>query len=264
MAESFQGIDDKLERAVAHINNLDRQLAAFADQEPYSVRVQKDPHEGDFIGRLIAVKNPNVGAPDVSMVLLAGEVLYQLRSALDHLVHQLVIRSGNASKLETSRRHQFPIFKDPDRYAARAAGMIDGVSKSIASLIEGEQPYKRRPDAPENDPLWILQDLNNTDKHRIIPVTIVALDIARAQADNTSGDLFTVQGAVPLEHDKMLFSFRFIDAGRYDNIHANLTCAVSFQQAMEISGVAVGMDTMLWRINSRVWHIVEMLQKMPT
>jgi hypothetical protein len=33
---------------------------------------------------------------------------------------------------------------------------------------------------------------------------------------------------------------------------------------MEISGVAVGMDTMLWRINSRVWHIVEMLQKMPT
>ncbi len=139
--------------------------------------------------------------------------------------------------------------------------MIDGVSKSIASLIEGEQPYKRRPDAPESDPLWILQDLNNTDKHRIIPVTIVVLSLARARSDDTPGDLFTVEGTVPLEDGKVFF--QFVDNGAHENIHAKLACTVSFQQATEISGITVGMDDMLWSITSRVSQIVEEFRNLP-
>src|SRR5713226_5795182 len=108
MTAALFGIDKKLERAVAHINNLQRQITVFRNQTPYTARVQVDTdYRGQRVGRLVAVKNFRVGDPDISMILLAGEAIYQLRSALDHLVHQLVILCGNATKLETSRRHQF-------------------------------------------------------------------------------------------------------------------------------------------------------------
>ena len=48
------------------------------------------------------MKDYDAGEPDVSLVLLAGEILYQLRSSLDHLVHQLVILSGNEERLKTA------------------------------------------------------------------------------------------------------------------------------------------------------------------
>ena len=39
-------------------------------------------------------------------------IVYQLRSSLDHLVHELVILSGNAEKLKDSRKCTAPGFLD--------------------------------------------------------------------------------------------------------------------------------------------------------
>ncbi len=254
MTPSLKGIDAKLKRAVTHISNLQRQVATFADREPNSVRVDERPQQSGAIGHLTAIRNPSVGPPDIDMVLLAGEALYQLRSALDHLVHQLVILSGNAPKLTGSKRHQFPIFENADGYGTRAPGMIDGVSKDIAQLIEGEQPYFRRPHAPREDPLWILQDLNNTDKHRVIPTTMVQLGTAEARADNQSGVLFYVNGSIELKDDEVFFTYTH--DGRYENIRAKLRCSIAFAQAPELGGMGMGMDHRLFNIAIRVDHVV--------
>lgn len=256
MAHPLAGVDAKLDRAVTHINNLQQQVAVFADREPYTVRVDEKPQQGGTVGHLTAVRNHSVGPYDVGMVLLAGEALYQLRSALDHLLHQLVILNGNAAKLIGSRQHQFPIFETSDGYRANAPRKIDGVSNHVARLIEGEQPYSRRPHAPREDPLWLLQDLNNTDKHRVIPTTMVQLGTAEARADNESGVLFYVNGSVELKDDEVFFTYSH--DGRYQNINAKLRCSVAFAQAPEtIGGMGIGMDGQLFYIANRVGQAIE-------
>src|SRR5258708_17419856 len=159
MTASFNGILSKLDRAKTHVYDIERQLAEFCSPEPYTVRLQEDFQDGQKVLRLIAVQNSDRLIPDVSLVLLAGDAIYQMRSALDHLIHQLVISNGNLSKLKDSRRHQFPIFDTAEGYRARAGGMIDGVAENIRRAIELEQPYMRRPSSPHDEKLWILQVL---------------------------------------------------------------------------------------------------------
>jgi len=243
---------------MAHILTLERQLTAYRDRAPFSVRLRVDPDPSGPVARLVAVKNLDVEALDVSWVLLAGEILYQLRSALDHLIHQLVMVSGNAEKLKDSRRHQFPIFDAPDRYSRAAARMIDGVSDEIAMKIERQQPYRHRPDDPKNDALWMLQDVNNTDKHRLVPVAVVG--IAGVIAEDSKGTLFRMGSPdIILEHERVFFSFTR-PTREYDDIRPRLTCAVAFQQAMQIGGNTMGMDGILMYITSHVGHVIDVFR----
>ena len=121
------GIDKKIQRATFQTNQLESKIAHYTDRDPFTIRVDKEAVADGHVGRLVAIKNPAVEEPDTSLVLLAGEILYQLRSSLDHLVHELVILSGNAEKLRDSRKHQFPIFESKSGYDKRAGRMIDGV-----------------------------------------------------------------------------------------------------------------------------------------
>jgi hypothetical protein len=257
MSASLFGVERKLQRAITHIHNLEQQIRSFRDLQPYSVRVQEDLDAltGQPVGRLIAVKNAHVADPDVGLVLLAGEAIYQMRSALDHMVHQLVILNGQATKLTSSRRHQFPVFENPQGYAQRAAGMIDGVSASAAKSIAAEQPYVRSASAPSTDPLWMLQDLNNTDKHRLIPVSVVGIGEIRGRDSGSALFSLTSEDLV-LEDGKMLWSFT-TPSGRYDDVHAELSCAIAFEQAMTLgTGITMSMHGILWRCFTRVDHVV--------
>ena len=255
------GIDKKIQRATFQANQLESKIAHFIDREPFTIRVDKEDVADGHVGRLVAIKNLALGEPDTSLVLLAGEILYQLRSSLDHLVHQLVILSGNANKLKNSRRHQFPIFERKADYDKRADGMIDGVSKNIASLVEQQQPYVQRPKGPRNDALWILQDLNNTDKHRLIPVTVIGIDIIESTVADRHEKIFTVQSPnIVLEHEKVVCSFKWTVPD--ERIDASISCNVAFQQAMSPYGVTLGMDGLLYTIIHRCGGVVDVFRPM--
>ena len=256
MNPSLRGIDDKLERAKAHIYDLEQRLRLFSQSKPYTVLVKTDVQHGKPCGRLVATRNHAVPDPDVTLVLLAGEALYQLRSALDHLVHQLVALNGNAAVLKESRSHQFPIFKSPQGYGSRACGMIYGVASDVGMFIEDAQPYKRTPHAPTKDPLWILQDLNNTDKHRLIPLSVTG--IGEVQGRDSRGALFSLTSEdLVLEDNKVFWSFT-TENGRYDDIRTELSCKVAFHQAMSLgTGITLSMSGILSHIHARVHQLIE-------
>ncbi len=256
------GIDKKIQRALFQAHQLESKIDHYTDRHPFTIRVDKEAVANVHVGRrLVAIKNPEVEEPDTSLVLLAGEILYQLRSSLDHLVHELVILSGNAEKLKDSRKHQFPIFESKSGYDKRAGRMIDGVSNNIARLVEQQQPYVHRPARPHDDALWILQDLNNTDKHRLIPVTVVGIDAVEAASDARHGKLFTVQSPdIVLEHEKVLFSFK--GPVPDEKINARISCSVAFQQAMSPFGVTLGMAGLLYSIIHHVGDVVDVFRPM--
>jgi hypothetical protein len=139
--------------------------------------------------------------------MVAGEILYRLCSTLHHLLWQLVLVSGNADKLTT--RHQFRIFITQGSFLTDAPKMTDGVSGDIARIIERQQPFARLPNHPADDMLWLLHQLNITDKHRLVPLSVVGIDVISANSNNLPA--FTVQSPdIRLEHEKVLFSLNWM------------------------------------------------------
>ena len=96
-----------------------------------------------------------------------GEIAYNLRSALDHLVWQLVLVNNETP----GRRNEFPIFQKEDEYQAVAKRKLRGLADRYQELIEGFQPY--RENGRVGTHLWMLHSICNIDKHRHLNVVNV-------------------------------------------------------------------------------------------
>jgi hypothetical protein len=136
--------------------------------------------------------------------------------------------------------------------------MINGVSKTVAALIEREQPYNKTPHSPQDDPLWILQHLNNTDKHRFVTSTVLGLH--GVNISDKQGRIGTLNSPdITLKHNKVFWSFTVTPPLRHDEIRAELNTAIAFKEAMQIGGMIVPMHAMLWNIATRVYEVTRTL-----
>jgi hypothetical protein len=164
----------KLNRARAHLETLDGEIAAWLAQKPYEVFGEYEPGPPEdyvFRVRFFAPVPPEWG-------LLVGDFAHNARSALDQLAWQLVLESGGTP----SKRTQFPILVDPVWDSAEGKERLDGANKRFLDLVEECQPYKRAdPERPAERirigtaPLSILAALNNEDKHRVLNTTPAAI-----------------------------------------------------------------------------------------
>lgn len=155
MSHPLDGCWAKIDRANQHIKNLESEIAAFFDGHPYRV-------VGQFNNNMTEYIFTSFGPPPapLNFAVVTGEVIHQLRSSLDHLIWALAVKHVGTPP---NPRIQFPIYKDATKYVA-----VQGVSTSAEAIIETVQPY-RKPE-PAKDPLIILQDFNNSDKHRLLVV----------------------------------------------------------------------------------------------
>ena len=101
---------------------------------------------------------------DISVISGAGDVIHNLRSALDHLAWEL-------AKWETGLPREidaccFPIGKSSSHYKSiKRKGVIAGMSPEAEKAIDDLRPYKEG-----NEPLWRIHHLDIVDKHRHILV----------------------------------------------------------------------------------------------
>ena len=162
----FRGINAKIERARGQIAALSADIDELCTTIGQSIihEIDREAGEQRWIFR---------GAtPDVPIEwsIRAGEVLYNLRSALDHLVWQLVLANGN----EPTRDNQFPILNVEDEWTSRTVRSLNGVSDENRKRVQLLQPFNhslRLPiDGAPRDidayALRTLRDLSNIDKHR--------------------------------------------------------------------------------------------------
>jgi hypothetical protein len=155
------GIRAKIKRAKEHIRDLQTRIDELINPDSYAIIVEDDPKTGDKVYRA-QFRSPI--PPELPAII--GDVLHNLRSALDHLVWQLVKAAGN----KPSRENSFPIFtKAKDfrdllkKFKAGGNCKIKGVTKAAMQLIKRTKPYKRG-----NRWLWVIHELNNIDKHRLL------------------------------------------------------------------------------------------------
>ena len=105
--------------------------------------------------------------------------------------------------------------------------------------------------------LWVLSELNNTDKHRIIPATILLFSTLTAYTrDNQT--LFMLSGNTLLEEDEMfLGTFPLPKDWSDDKVQTKPGFSVEFAQFNFFSGVRWGLGQFLWKIWRRVSDIID-------
>lgn len=164
----LEGCLAKIARAEGHLTELGIRVHQYIDTQPFRILGEYLSATKEYIIRAEAV--PDYGPVPSDLVLIAGEVAHQLRSALDHLVWDLVVQNTGAPPPGTDSG--YPIFRTADGYNRRAPQKIRGVSPSAANRIFAAQPFHLG-DRADEELTWIVQELNNTDKHRLIPVTLI-------------------------------------------------------------------------------------------
>jgi hypothetical protein len=163
MADKLSGARLKLERADKHIADLNAAITAFRSTNPYKVGSKHDLKQDAPLYFMEEVAD----VPD-AIRLIVGDAIHNLRSALDHIAMQLWIAGG---RLGNVKAVAFPIFDSAAKYVTEGAGKIKGARPDAIKVIDAIEPYH----GGNGHALWILQELNNIDKHRLLVLVGAAL-----------------------------------------------------------------------------------------
>jgi hypothetical protein len=154
--ERLARIRIKIERAIKHMHELQAEVQSFLDMQPYKVGVKRDPDTRRLIYYVLSVEQP----PPL-IAAITGDILQNLRSALDHLAYHLA-DIGTAGK-GPFRHIYFPISENATKYHADLPKKVKGIRPDAIKAIDALKPY-----GGGNDIFWRLHRLNNIDKHRLL------------------------------------------------------------------------------------------------
>jgi hypothetical protein len=171
----FAPVKDRLEWAERHGRHVAEMADEYVKQRPFVV---SEAHEG---GRHTYTAEIATPAP-VEIALTLSDTLHQLRATLDNLVG--VLRTGGPS-----RRSEFIIDPDRDRYAKRERDRLEGLPEWALDELRAVQPF------PDNLGRWVggrlqqLDDLAKRDRHRALFVHAGVIETAMAAVDHAgTGD----------------------------------------------------------------------------
>ncbi len=185
----------KIARAKEHLIDLQVTVNDYADTHPYTVseRIEgkKNPRK---VRRLAFTASP----ADTPIPIIAADVIYNLRSALDHLMSALVAPKDRGSAM-------FPIFfqgvweaivpgENQQRIKERMrwASDIKTLSDDAITVLKGLQPADTAPDDPQTNLLRFINRLSNRDRHEKLPVlgtglTHIHVSVTRPDGETLEG-----------------------------------------------------------------------------
>ena len=162
---TLEGVNAKVQRAQDQIERLARDIEASCEDQRALFSEELRPDVGDKIW-IFRGETPIV---PIEYSIRLGEIVYNLRSALDQLVWQLV----HANYKAPSHRNEFPIFDDESRFNNVVKTKLAGVSQQSLAIIKEMQPFRK-------DDKWsalkTIHSLCNIDKHRSVILPLYMLD----------------------------------------------------------------------------------------
>jgi hypothetical protein len=167
LVDPLEGVRLKLERAEHVIDELNQAVIAYLAEQPYEVVGKFERESSEYVLR------GKVTKATAYLGVIAGDVVHNLRSSLDHLAWQLALLNTATPYART----QFPIALSPGEFNSRTGqNMIRDLSAKHQVVIEAFQPYNGGDPADDSASLapFALRDLrtlSNTDKHRVLNAT---------------------------------------------------------------------------------------------
>jgi hypothetical protein len=152
MSHPLQGALDRINRAQQHLADFEGRQSVFGQDYHDSLVIEFDANKDNK-----PVIHP--GKPvyfDRLFGILVGEIVYNLRAALDYLVYELAIKDTGHIQDGT----QFPICDEKRTFDGVQGKFLVGLNPAHRAAIESLQPYRGCDWTP------ILRDISNPDKHR--------------------------------------------------------------------------------------------------
>lgn len=175
----LDGVWAKLNRADQHLTTLNDEIQAFinGDPPPFGLSVPYFDPDTEWHTVYGIVEEQ----PPARLGVLLGDVVHNIRSALDHLIWQLVILDGGSPR-GGSRGNAFPIALTEAQWNTARSQHLAGVAEAHKQIIETVQPFKRGESADQTYLGW-LRFLSDTDKHQIVH------PMAAIMHDDPTGDV---------------------------------------------------------------------------
>ena len=153
------GVEAKLEQAGKHKDTLREAVERFNKSAVKASGASFDDEAGEWVETLHYVPEPTD-----EITLIFGDLVHNLRAALDHLAYQMVNRPdveplGDKTAID---KIQLPITWNPDEYSD---WQIRGASSQARAAVKGLQPF-----GDQTHPLWLIHWLDIWDKHRLLVV----------------------------------------------------------------------------------------------
>jgi hypothetical protein len=234
---SLDGPIAKLDRARTHFQSLGASLEDFMGSKTHDFVVTEfDPKTGEQVINLKILEEPK--NPEWGLIL--GDMVHNLRSALDHLIWQLVVLNGK----KPCRQNQFPIIgaekeyweAPKDRSESVRDRMLAGVAEDHRAFIDAVQPFNARGDPETRTSLSILSWISNADKHRVIHAGFVlteepSLDLFEATTTHPGGAAIDMKmNWGELKDGAEIMRFRPDPPGAHVNVNAEIPTYIAFRQ----------------------------------
>lgn len=175
-----RGAELKIERANKHIQELGPIVQTFFEKNPHETFTEVDPLNGNKICKIRAIKV----APPVEIAVITGEILYLLRSALDHLVTQVATKRN----VTVIKRTGFPIESTRDKFEnVIARREIEQRLPDLCAVLRDLKPYKGG-----NDLLWWLHWINGQEKHQMLVPIAGSRIINKIELTRTTEEAFDI------------------------------------------------------------------------
>lgn len=160
----FVGAIGKLHRARYQLNDLEKRFRNVVEGRAYRIGEDFKLHPSQDVGDYtFTIRSANV--PNREWGVLVGEVVHNLRSALDHCVYAAAAKPQGT---------YFPTFSKEDDWERKSCDVLYTVPENVVAIIEQAQPYHWKSKASAH-PLALLNALWNQDKHRLLHTTALTL-----------------------------------------------------------------------------------------
>ena len=219
----------KLDRAKKHLKELRCEIADFESRDPYLIVYEQKVEGGEIVCRLSVNQFP----PSKEWGVIIGDIIHNLRSALDLLACCLV-KANTVGADCKNPRVSFPISDSKKNFEDTGIKRIEGASNSAKTIIKGLEPYKGG-----NNLFYWISGLDNLDKHRLLIPTFTPVNISSAHFENsapidpTKSAFVKIQQAQapPFENNAEMFRFTPINCTIKPkmNMDANMSLAVAFR-----------------------------------
>jgi hypothetical protein len=143
----------RVKRAGIHLADLEGRIKAFWESSNKKLTISFNLNTLE-----LTPQTDNLPAIPAMLGVLVGEIIYNLRCALDYLVFELAILDSGIEQEMT----QFLIEDTPKGWERRRPRYLRGLSVEHVAMIERLQPFPGRDD---NWRLAALRDISNSDKH---------------------------------------------------------------------------------------------------
>jgi len=194
MVSGLESAKLKLVRASEHLSTINRVIAGITSRTD-SYEIIKDANGKETVNFLVG--------PPPEIAILAGEIVYHLRSAIDHLAFDLVKLNPTKASLPAHwfKSCDFPLWLTiPDHLSKSGhtnpplpyncfAKRLPGISRAAFAFIESVQPY--RSGTGTHSVMRLIAQLSNADKHRHPNVTLPRVALHQ-NLKLTGGRVFTL------------------------------------------------------------------------